>query len=137
MCHFYANPLSILLAIPYIDPEILHKYLTTTHLDAIRSLRSMRKYVEAKRSENDIEEVKAILLDDAYLISLLPQFVDHLEMKSQELRESVIVLAKLCERGVKMKPSPPSSLAELYLSVLTGEITQDSPLVKELLQLQK
>ena len=133
MCHFYANPLSILLAIPSVDPDSLPQYLTTTHLDAIRSLLSMRKYVEDKLAEKDAEEVKSILLDDAYLISLLPQFVDYLESKARELREAVTVLAKLSERGVKTK----RGLADLYLSVLAGEVTSQTPFVRELLQLQR
>src|SRR5271169_5437751 len=61
MFHFYANPLSVLLAVPSIDPESLHTYLTTTHLNAIRSLPSMRKYIEDKLAEEDTEEVKSLL----------------------------------------------------------------------------
>ena len=133
MCHFYANPLSVLLAIPSIDPDSLQQYLTETHLDAIRSLPSMRKYVTEKLEESDAEEVKSILLDNSYLISLLPQFVDYLETKAQELREAVIVLAKLSERGLKTR----RGLGELYLSVLTGEINSQTPFIRELLQLQR
>src|ERR1700721_758205 len=101
MCHFYANPLSVLLAIPSIDPETLPTFLTTTHLNAIRSLPSMRRYVEGKLAEKDTEEVKAILFDDSYLTSLLPQFVDMLHMKVREVKEAVTVLTKLSERGAK------------------------------------
>ena len=133
MCHFYSNPLSILLAIPSIDPDSLDQYLMGRHLDAIRSLPSMRKYVEEKLAEKDTEEIKSILLDNAYLISLLPQFVDYLESKARELREAVTVLVKLSERGVKTK----RGLAELYLSVLAGEVTSQTPFVRELLQLQR
>jgi len=93
----------------------------------------MRKYVEEKLAETDTEEVKSILLDDAYLISLLPQFVDYLESKARELRTAVTVLAKLSERGVKTR----RGLAELYLSVLAGEVNLQTPLVRELLQLQR
>src|SRR5947207_5768526 len=106
MCHFYANPLSILLAIPSIDSDSLEQYLSTTHLDAIRSLQSMRKYVEEKLAEKDVVEVKSILLDNAYLISILPQFVYYLQSKARELRAAVTVLAKLSERGVKTRRGP-------------------------------
>lgn len=133
MCHFYANPLSLLLAIPSIDPDSLEQYLTEKHLNAIRSLRSMRNYVEEKLTEKDPEEVKAILLDNSYLISLLPQFVEYLEMNAQKLREAVIILSKLSERSVKTR----RGLTELYLSVLSGETTIESPFVRELLQLQR
>jgi origin recognition complex subunit 3 len=133
MCHFYANPLSVLLAVPSIDPESLHIYLTTTHLNDIRSLPSMRKYIEEKLAEKDTEEVKSLLNDDSYLTSLLPQFVDLVETRARELREAVIVLTKLSERGVKTR----RRLGDLYLSTLMGEINLTTPFVRELLQLQR
>ena len=133
MCHFYANPLSILLAIPSIDPDSLEQYLMATHLDAIRSLPSMRKYIEEKLAEKDTEEVKSILLNNAYFISLLPQFVDYLESKARDLREAVTVLATLSEGAMKTR----RGLSELYLSVLAGEVTSQTPFVRELLQLQR
>lgn len=133
MCHFYANPLSILLAVPTVKPESLHTYLTTAHLNVIRSLPSMRKYIEDKLAEKDTEEVKSLLNDDLYLISLLPQFVDLLETKARELREAVIVLTKLSDRGVKTR----RRLGDLYYSALMGEISLTTPFVRELLQLQR
>jgi origin recognition complex subunit 3 len=133
MSHFYANPLSVLLAMPSIDPYSLQNFLTKKHMDAIRSLPSVKKYVEEKLAEKDTEEVKSILFDDSYLASLLPQFVDLLNNKARELREAVIVLAKLSERGSKTK----RSLGELYLGTLIGEITVQTPFVRELLQLQR
>jgi len=133
MCHFYANPLSVLLAVPTADPEILSTFLSPVHLNMIRSLPSMRKYVESKLYECDTEEVKSILNDDDYLLSLVPQLIMNLESKATELREAVIVLAKLSERGIKMR----RGIEELYLSALTGEITVEMPFVRELLQLQR
>jgi len=133
MCHFYANPLSVLLAVSTADPETLSTFLSPTHLNMIRSLPSMRQYVETKVSECDTEEAKAILSDDDYLLSLLPQLIMNLESKASELQEAVIVLAKLSERGVKMR----RGIEELYLSALIGEITLETPFVRELLQLQR
>jgi len=133
MCHFYANPVSVLLGLSSVDPELWHNYLTATHLNAIRSLPSMRNYVEGKLAEKDTEEVKSILFDNGYLVSLLPQFVDLLEQQAKELREAVIVLVKLSECGVKTR----RNLGDLYLGVLMGEVTSQSPFVRELLQLQR
>jgi len=133
MCHFYANPLSVLLAVPTADPETLSTFLSPTHLNMIRSLPSMRQYVENKVSECDAEEAKAILNDDDYLLSLLPQLIMNLESKASELQEAVIVLAKLSERGVKTR----RGIEELYLSALIGEVTLETPFVRELLQLQR
>jgi hypothetical protein len=133
MCHFFANPLSILLAITSIDPETLGRYLTRTHLDAIRSLPSMRNYVEEKLAEKDISEVRSLLEDDGYFLSLLPQFVDLLQSKAAELRDVVIVLSKLCERDIKAR----HGLADLYVDVLVGRITSETPFVRELVLLQR
>jgi origin recognition complex subunit 3 len=134
MCHFYANPLSILLAIPSLEPEALSNLLTTTHLDAIRSLPSIRQFIEGKLAENDTAEVRAILSDNAYLIGdLIPHFVGLLRDKARELREAVIVLDKLSERSPKAK----RGLGDLYLDALAGEPSEDVPYVKELLLLQR
>src|SRR5690349_11589225 len=110
MCHFYANPLSVLLTLPSVDAESFGMLLTHTHLDAIRNLPSMRQYIQGKLDANDTSEAKSLLLNDAYLASLLPQLVDFLQKKSQELRSAVLVLAKLSEKGITKR-----SLADIYL----------------------
>lgn len=132
MCHFYANPLSLLLAVPSADPDSLSTLLSPHHLNMIRSLPSMRKYVENKLSERDTEEAKSLLNDDEYLLSLLPQLIGYLENKAAELREAVLILAKLSERGKTKR-----GIEELYLNALIGELTPETPLVRELLQLQR
>src|SRR5579859_3736209 len=112
MCHFYANPLSVLLAIPLMDPDNLPNLLSPTHLNAIRSLPSVRRYIEEKLSEGDTEEVKSILFDDSYLTHLLLPLMDQLMSKAQELREAVIVLTKLSEWGKARQ-----SMGGVYLGV--------------------
>jgi hypothetical protein len=133
MCHFYANPLSILLAIPAVDPETLHEFVTGAHLNAIRSLPSMRSYVEEKLAESDTDEVRSLLFDNSYLLSLLPQFVDLLNSKANEVRDAVIVLSKLCDSDARTR----RGLGTLYLGVLTEEITPQTPFVREALMLQR
>jgi hypothetical protein len=93
----------------------------------------MRAYVEDKLAEKDTDEVKSLLLDDSYLLSLLPQFVDLLQSNARELREAVVVLSKLCERDPKMR----RGLGDIYLGVLTGEITSQTPFVREIIMLQR
>src|SRR5436305_13460059 len=130
MCHFYANPLSLILAIPSMNPDCLQRYLTKTHLNAIRALPSLRQYVEEKLAENDVDEVKAILFDDKYFrSSLLLSFINESEKSAQDLRLSLTVLSKLSEfGGGKMK----LGLGDLYLNVLQGEITHQTPFIREL-----
>jgi origin recognition complex subunit 3 len=133
MCHFYANPLSLLLAFPDIDDEPMDDMLTHTHLNAIRSLPSMRRYIEEKLAAEDTIEVETLLQDDQYLKGLLRQYVSDLHERAGELKAAVRVLAKLQERSHKSK----RNLVDLYLDVLTGELTPQSPFVRELLQLQR
>lgn len=59
MCHFYANPLSVLLlqdASP--QPE---------HLEAIRNLPSFRVHVEESVENGELEHARSLLQDDTYL----------------------------------------------------------------------
>jgi hypothetical protein len=92
----------------------------------------MRSYIEGKLAEEDAEEVKSLLYDDAYLISLLPQFVDLVQTKAREIREAVIVLTMLSDRTKSRR-----ELGDLYLGVLAGEVNSQSPFVRELCQLQR
>jgi hypothetical protein len=133
MCHFYANPLSILCALPTLDPDALDEYISHIHLEMIRALPSMRNYVEEKLFEKDTDEVRSLLFDDEYLLSLLPQFVELLHNKAAELREAIIVLGKLSERDNRTR----RGLTDLYLDVLGGEIHLQKPFVRDLLMQQK
>jgi len=132
MCHFYSNPLSILLVLPDSDISVLQPHLTKDYLNALRSLPSMRNYVQDKLAEKDTVEVKAILFDDEYFTSLLPQFVEMLHANARTVSEAVVVLAALCERAGKNVGS-----AELYLDTLNGDLKPETPLVREMLQYQR
>lgn len=61
MCHFYANPLSVLLVRPNPpQPE---------HNEALRNLPSFRRHVEIAVEEGNLKHARSLLLDDAYLAS--------------------------------------------------------------------
>ncbi|ROV99949.1 hypothetical protein VMCG_06216 [Cytospora schulzeri] len=60
MCHFYGNPLSILLVGGKPQPE---------HLEALRNLSSFRAHVEEALEANNVEHVRSLLDDDAYLLA--------------------------------------------------------------------
>ena len=66
MCHFYANPLSILLADP---EEVLAKDLQPEHLEAIRELPSFRRHIEGLIEARHLSSARALLTDDAELAS--------------------------------------------------------------------
>ncbi len=57
MCHFYANPLSVLVSSEVGQEEVLQ----AEHMEAIRSTASFRNHVEAViNTETTQEEIKAI-----------------------------------------------------------------------------
>lgn len=60
MCHFYANPLSVLLSEVNPQPE---------HLEALRNLPSFRSHVEDALENGRLKHVRSMLEDDAYLLA--------------------------------------------------------------------
>ncbi|KAK2610934.1 hypothetical protein N8I77_004321 [Diaporthe amygdali] len=60
MCHFYANPLSVLLSEIKPQPE---------HLEALRNLPSFRSHIEDALEAGRLKHVRLMLDDDAYLLA--------------------------------------------------------------------
>lgn len=60
MCHFYANPLSVLLSEIKPQPE---------HLEALRNLPSFRSHIEDSLEAGRLAHVRSLLDDDAYLLA--------------------------------------------------------------------
>lgn len=60
MCHFYANPLSVLLSEVKPQPE---------HLEALRNLPSFRSHIEDALEQGRLDHVRSMLDDDAYLLA--------------------------------------------------------------------
>lgn len=65
MCHFYANPLSVLLL---DQTNLAEGTLQPGHLEAIRSLPSFRSHVEAAVEARQLGHAQSLLEDDEYLI---------------------------------------------------------------------
>lgn len=59
MCHFYANPLSVLLSEIKPQPE---------HLESLRNLPSFRSHIEDALEAGKVKHVRSLLDDDAYLL---------------------------------------------------------------------
>ncbi|KAH8885173.1 hypothetical protein GQ53DRAFT_751466 [Thozetella sp. PMI_491] len=66
MCHFYANPLSVLLS---EDRDATRKLLQPEHLEAIRTLGSFKARVEAAVEAGRLDQARSLLEDDEYLIT--------------------------------------------------------------------
>lgn len=67
MCHFYANPLSILLGLPESFDET-SKILQAEHFEAVRMLKSFQDHVSALVESNDIETARQLLTSDHHLL---------------------------------------------------------------------
>jgi origin recognition complex subunit 3 len=130
MSHFYANPLSILLAF-LDDPAGLKKMLNPQHLDAIRTLPSFRKHVEAALEAETVNtsEIRALLTDNAHLIAFVPALVTECHEYAKQLSSTleVLELARGCTSAAKIPRY------ELLPRVLSGDLHVESPLVRELL----
>lgn len=62
MCHFYANPLSVLIA----DPQPEHKP-QPEHNEALRNLASFRAHVEDAVEHGNLQDASSLLQDDIHL----------------------------------------------------------------------
>jgi origin recognition complex subunit 3 len=60
MCHFYANPLSVLLSEVKPQPE---------HLEGLRHLQSFRSHIEVSLENRMLQHVRSMLDDDGYLLA--------------------------------------------------------------------
>lgn len=66
MCHFYANPLSVLINAAE-DEKSMGELLQSEHFEAVRSLPSYRKMVEGLLKEGKLIRARALLEDDKTL----------------------------------------------------------------------
>ncbi|KAK3330393.1 origin recognition complex subunit 3 N-terminus-domain-containing protein [Apodospora peruviana] len=111
MCHFYANPLSVLLA----DDGLLdRKLLQPEHIEAIRSLGSFREHVEASVEARQLNHAQSLLDDDEYLIS---QILQQRQKRLDYLTELLRSLHLLTTTGLR-----PGSFTDLYVSALVNGV---------------
>ncbi|KAK5654986.1 hypothetical protein OQA88_6745 [Cercophora sp. LCS_1] len=120
MCHFYANPLSFLLA----EEGKLKGLLQAEHLEAIRSLDSFRTHVEACVEARQLIHAQSMLEDDTYLVDhILTQEEQRTKYLTQLLRSIHLITA------TDLLSTP---FTDLYISALGEGInleSEDSTLV--------
>lgn len=127
MSHFYANPLSVIIA--YADkPEDMH--LSKEHLECIRNLPSFRRFIEFELGEDcDISSIRRCLEDDSFLEVMTVSWITRCRKYARQVGQSVKVFESI--RSISTAPCPPSY--ELFQKVLTGELHSKSPMVRDLL----
>ncbi len=115
MCHFYANPVSILLA---EDGRLDAKLLQPEHLEAIRSLDSTKSHVEAAVEARQLNYAQSILENDEYLVEkVLEQNQRRKDWVMQLLRSLQLISAT----GLL-----PTSFTDLYITALEDGIDLSS-----------
>lgn len=99
MCHFYANPLSVLVS---SDTE-QEKVLQAEHMEAIRSTPSFRNHVEAMintETPEAVEYAKLLLDDDASLLAKVREAaVERQEWTAERLRSLLMLEAVGAQYG--------------------------------------
>ncbi|KAI0022218.1 origin recognition complex subunit 3 N-terminus-domain-containing protein [Xylariomycetidae sp. FL0641] len=108
MCHFYGNPLAVLLS-GQSSPELFQD----AHFEALRSLPSFRRVVEAAVADRDVNKARLLLDDDEYFYACLRENLTKSQSWSRQLLFAIKVLSI-------NKPS--SEFAGLYLDALSHGI---------------
>ncbi|ORY60176.1 origin recognition complex subunit 3 N-terminus-domain-containing protein [Pseudomassariella vexata] len=109
MCHFYANPLSVLLS-----AELGNELVQNDHLEALRCLPSFRSSIEALLQSGAVDQVRLLIDNDEYLIT-------HLREELKWSRKWVIDILRIIKIFMASK-TPTSGFTQLYLDALTNGI---------------
>ncbi|CAJ2501796.1 Uu.00g046490.m01.CDS01 [Anthostomella pinea] len=108
MCHFYANPLTVLFS-EELDEDALHG----ENLEALRCLPSFRHSVEMAVKEGDIQRARLLLEDDRYLTTYLRDRLEH-------FRHWAVKFLRIL-KIITINNSSSAGLADMYLdSLLRG-----------------
>lgn len=120
MCHFYANPLSILLSssndlestvVPMLQPE---------HVEAMRMLPSFKVMVEHRIKEGDISGLKDLINSDEELVQLA---VKTLQEKDLMMFTNLRRLATL-HAVLSISTTNPTDPTELYITFFTDKFRE-------------
>ncbi|KAK4144716.1 origin recognition complex subunit 3 N-terminus-domain-containing protein [Dichotomopilus funicola] len=115
MCHFYANPLSVLLT----DAAVLQRregggVLQPEHIQAVRTLDSFQAEVEAAVEARQLGHAQSLLEDDDYLVARIRE-------QGQKRREYVLQLLRSLHLVVSSGLSS-ASFTDLYTLALSSGI---------------
>ncbi|KAI1810766.1 origin recognition complex subunit 3 N-terminus-domain-containing protein [Poronia punctata] len=109
MCHFYANPLSFLVA-----DELKTDALQPQHIEILRCLPSFRREVEAIIKSNDPLHARPILEDDSKLKAYV---TDHLQRR----RDWVVRLSRIL-KILATSETLPVGFADMFMEASYGGV---------------
>ncbi|KAH8815106.1 origin recognition complex subunit 3 N-terminus-domain-containing protein [Xylogone sp. PMI_703] len=122
MCHFFANPLSILLEFESSASSL--SSLQQEHFELVRTLPSFRKLIERLLEEKDTRRARSIIEDDETLIE---------EIK-RSMRDKTGTINGIIQRLAILSLLGTGSVGEmeLYMLAFTGDLN-DSSLLRNLI----
>ncbi|KAL4977821.1 origin recognition complex subunit 3 N-terminus-domain-containing protein [Aspergillus desertorum] len=124
MSHFFANPVSVLLA-DRIAEDLQHEKLC----EAIRNVPSFREYCEILLRDGKTQQLRQLLDDDKFLLSQTIQIVRTGQASMHAMFQAVKFISVLL--GDLSLPRK-VSISELSIRALSGEL-QDSPLLEDII----
>jgi origin recognition complex subunit 3 len=127
MCHFYANPLSLLCDTAKDEDELLN-LLQPEHLEAVRMLPSFRNLIEATLDKHDATHARDLLEDDELLKEEIKKSLQSRDIEVVKLIRSMYVLTTAAVDYV--------GKIELYLKAIRGTLN-DSDTVRGVLDAVK
>lgn len=111
MCHFYANPLSVLMS----PTALTNKTIQPEHIEALRNLESFRDHVERAvelGSGESLSHAKSLIEDDEYLLAR----VGEMEQNRQRLVGNVLRTIAVREAAGEQD----RAFSEAYVDALAG-----------------
>jgi origin recognition complex subunit 3 len=132
MCHFYANPLSILWQ-PFDDAEFeltypIRRHLQTEHFEAIRMLPSFRTMIENLLTERQSDRARSLLDNDEALLDEVISAIHSGRETVKNLFQSVQILVAASSSLSCQSLDP----MEIYIKAFSGQLS-GSDLVNEVL----
>ncbi|KAL5043189.1 hypothetical protein BDW71DRAFT_128806 [Aspergillus fruticulosus] len=124
MSHFFANPISVLLA-DRIPGGLEHDKLC----EAIRNVPSFREYCEILLEDGKTQQVRHLLEDNELLLSQAIQLVKAGQRSMHDMFQVVTTISVLLK---DLNISKKVSISELSIRALSGEL-QNSPLLEDIL----
>ncbi|KKK17933.1 hypothetical protein AOCH_005591 [Aspergillus ochraceoroseus] len=125
MSHFFANPLSVLLANDF--PSELQQQ--SNLCEAIRNLPSFQEHCEILMEEGSTKLVRSLLEDDSFLFQHTLQILRSGQQSMCDMFQAVKFLHVLFD---ELNVTKRTNVSELCIRALSGEL-QDSPMVDDIL----
>jgi origin recognition complex subunit 3 len=126
MCHFYANPISIFLTYSLDSDEFLFE-VQPEHLEAIRTLPSFRRRIEALLKEHKTKEARKLLESDKALHEEIRRTLKRKREFIIKIQQAMHVYFTVASRRAHR-----TDRMDLYVKAFSGQL-QDSDILKDLI----